>query len=222
MLNFKSTVVILTALLATVSSAYAGPIQTIAFSGLLGYGWDGSAQFGAVGDLGGAAYSISLAFDTSLLKNDTCGAAANNSCNWTFGATGITETVTIKGVTKSYTSGGQIQFCACSNDAIYFNTSGSGPGFSGSFVDTNKLFSNHSNVNNPNLLLDFTNVALTSGDFGSYSLGPNGNTSFGLTPQSLSASRASATVPEPITSALFGVGLAGIYTLRRRKKAKTP
>jgi hypothetical protein len=220
MINLKSLFVALAAMFMTATAASAGPIQTITFSGNLGYGWDGAAQFGAVGDLGGAAYSITLSFDTSQLKNDSCGVASNNSCNWNFGASGITETVTIKGITKAYTAAGQIQFCACSADAIYLSTSGSGAGFSGSFVDSNKLFSNHANVNNPNLLLDFTNVALTSGDFGSYNLGPGGSTSFGLTPRTLSAARAAAAVPEPITLSLFGAGFAGAVAMRRRRARK--
>jgi len=193
-------------LAAMATAAQAGPIQTISFSGTTAFGFDGSAQFGVSGrSLANKAYNISISYDPATLTNDTCGASSNNSCQWNF--TNVTETVTINSITKSYAlTSGTIQFCACGNDSVFISASSGGMQFGLNFTDSNLLFANQVNVNNPMLLLDLANLPVTNANFQTSGLG--GNTSFGLVPTAITTNLAAATaVPEPLTLSLFGTGL---------------
>jgi hypothetical protein len=212
--------------LGAIASASATPLQTITMTGTTGYGYDGSGQFGSSGgDLGNKSYTLVISYDPTALKNDTCGAAANTSCTWNFGASGITETLTINAITKSYTlTSGTIQFCACSSDQVYINAQLGGTQFGLNFSDTNKLFSSHTNVNLATLLLNVTSLPVTSTNFQTSGLGGNasgngGQTSLGFNPTAITTNFSTgAAVPEPFTLSIFGAGLVGAAAMRRRKK----
>jgi hypothetical protein len=131
------------------------------------YGYDGSGQFGVSGtSLANKTYNVTISYDPTALMNDTCGVSANNSCQWNFGGTGVSETTTINSIIKTYAlTSGTIQFCACGNDSVYIAASSGGLQFGLNFSDTNLLFSNQLNANNPKLMLDFTNLSVTNANF---------------------------------------------------------
>jgi hypothetical protein len=214
------------ALLLTATGAEATPVlETITFTGTVASGWDGSAQFGPVGSIAGAPYSITLAFDPAALSADTCGSASNNSCNWNFGA-GTTEAITINGVTKTYAAtSGTIQYCACGGDSIYIQAHGAGGlYFGGSFQDSTTLFKSQANVNNPLLLVDVAKAALINGQFQSSGLG--GNTSFNVAVNAITdhygSAVAAARVPEAPSLAflLAGAMMLGMFATGRRNAAR--
>lgn len=209
--------------LLSVSNAQATPvIQTFTLSGtgIIG-GYDGGHQFGAGYSFPNSlAYSVTLAFDASALTGDTCNTASSNSCNWNFGAGGISETVTINGITHTYTAAsGGIQYCVnCGGNFVNIFTTGPGAQFSGNFTDaTKQLFSSTTDANDIFLPNDVTNIAIT-GTFQS-NIGPGGLTSFVIAPTRLTADPADAAsaVPEPMTLSLFGATLFGAVAMQRRK-----
>ncbi len=173
-------------------------------------------------------------FDPTALTGDTCGASPNNSCNWNFGPSGLTEVVTIDGISKTFVGlGGGIQYCSCGGfDQIHLNTSNVQIG--ADFVLAAPIFKNQLatifpvNVNDPLILVDFNSIAVLAADFGTSGLGPIQNVSLGLNLLVLSASYApngtgpgnTTHVPEPSSIALFGAGLAslGLLAMARRKK----
>jgi hypothetical protein len=199
-----------------VAPAEATPIQTLSWSGTLGYGTDaGSPLFGttAWAGLGGAAYSVTLSYDPTTLLNDTCGSSTSiNYCNWTLGS--ATESITVNGITRTFTAtsgnigigvgGGQINF-----------TMGGVPQF-GLNVTGGNLFAGLTNANFTTY--SFTNLAVN----GSFQASNLNGASLGGQISSLSATSDGGTtpVPEPLTLSLFGAGLIGIgLLLWRRKKS---
>jgi hypothetical protein len=214
-----------TALLFSAANAEATPISLTFTGQISAYGmYDGSQQFGPNsygGNLNPLNYSIAISYDPATLTADSCPTGSvNNSCQWNFGASGVSEAITINGITKTYTAtSGNIQFCACTTDAIYITASSNGVEFGGSFVDSTSLFSSQTNENAPNLLVAFSDVSLSSANFQS-STSVGGNLSFSTTPKFLSDSLPATPVPEPFTLSIFGAGLAGAAALRRRKKSQ--
>ena len=209
-------------LIFTTIAAQATPTETLTWSGTVGYGSNGSpAQFAGAGGngvgLAGDAFTIQLIYDPATLTGDTC-SGPNTYCNWVFGASGITEKITVKGSTETYTSpgpGGSLGIGVSSDGAINLSIGGT-PQFGLNISGTTPLFGSNANIE------DF-NIASTSvtGSFGSSGLtggaqvGGNGPFTFNAV-----YSSGATSVPEPISVSLFGAGLAGMAAIRRRKKAK--
>ena len=167
-------------------------------------------------------YTVALSFDPTALTGDTCGSSTSiNYCNWVFGASGVTEVVTVNGHAKTYTSagpGGSLGI-GVSSDAINLSIGGV-PQFGLYITDGSSLFASTSNANNPEF--NFSNISV-SGNFGDSNLGGSSGASLGGSVTKLSASFTSGgsdpvRVPEPVTVSLFGAGLAGVAAIRRRKK----
>lgn len=215
-LMFKSILGAAAALFLSVACAHATPVQTLSFSGVLGYGYESSGVFAAPNSqLAGKAYTVSLTFDPGALTGDTCGTAANNSCNWNFGAGGLTETVTINGVTKTYTAtSGQIQYGINGGDTINITANGpNGLYIGGQFTNSSKtLFKSQTNANDPLLLVDIANLAV-SGQFQSSGLGPDHNTGFGANLTLLNAAYASGLVQSPSPTPVKAPEAASIFFL---------
>jgi hypothetical protein len=226
--RFAAAIAIACAAFGAATAANATPLETISWSGTLGYGTDGNpAQFGGANyaQLGGLSYSISLSYDPSALTNDSCGSSTSiNYCNWVFGASGITEVIVVNGHAPiSYTSsgpGGTLGI-GVSNDQINISIGGI-PQFGLNISNGGTaLFASITNANNPTFA--FTNVSV-NGSFNDSNLGGAGGASLGGNISKLSATYSSGVttdpvaVPEPLTVSLFGAGLAGAVGMRRRKK----
>jgi hypothetical protein len=221
----KFSRIILTAAMAAASlTVFAGAasatpaIETLTWSGNLGYGTDGNpAQFGGsnYASLAGDAFSIALSWDPTA-ATDGCGGGANNYCSFVLGPLGATEVITVNGITHSYTAtGGNYGLGAGSNDQISF-TDNTGAQFQLTVNDGTGFFGV---TNNANIIgFNFTNVAV-SGSFGSSGLGGT-SASIGGSVSHLTATYTPATtkVPEPATVALFGAGLMGLALRLRRRK----
>ena len=205
--------------IAGIGSAHATALQSLQFSGILQYGYDGSGLFGGSNAaLDGQTYSITFTYDaaafTQSYASDSCGALPGTSCYFSFTAANApTEIVTINGHTQTFVgNAGGIGFTAGAHDDININVQGpNGLSFSGDFKDGTSFFANQSNVNNPNLT-SFTNIALSSGTWNS----SVGSTSFGANPMQLTANPG-AVVPEPMSLGLVGIGVVGLAAVRRRK-----
>ncbi len=182
-------------------------------------------HFGIAYNFSPLPFSITLTYDPSTFSGDTCGVAAGTSCTWNVSA--LTEQITINSHVKTYTAPGTITYCvsaSCGGDTISFSALAPSLVFGGTLKDTNLLFSSQTNVNNPNLLVAFSNVALT-GSNSSSAISTDGSLFLNVTPAILGSSGgvsdpapAAVAVPEPVTLSLFGAGLAGAAALRRRKK----
>jgi hypothetical protein len=204
-------------LFLSVAAANASPIQNITFTGNLSSGQDNSKMFGLGTNIAGDAYSITLSYNPSAFTGDSCGSATTaNFCTFTLGAGGLTEAITINSITQTFTAAtGTIAFGTGGGDTIQVQGS-NGVTFSAGLTDSTSLFSSQSDVNNPELLLNVTNLALSSGSFNTSNGGP---LSIGGSPSRITTSLVTS-VPEPITLSLFGAGLAGAAAIRRRRKTK--
>jgi PEP-CTERM motif len=227
----KSMLLAVAASLAlSVTAAQAIPTETLTLSGNITSGIDTSGLFGVVGHVFTSLdpYSIQLVYDPTALTNDSCSGPSNN-CTWNFGATGLTEIITIAGITKSFlASSGTINYCSCGgSDQIHINTSSLLIG--ANFFTLAPIFKNQiatlipANVNNPLALLDFTNLPLLGASLTTSNLGPLQNFNLAVTPFQLSAVYSPGTpvrVPEPASIAMLGAGLASmsLFAVARRRK----
>jgi PEP-CTERM motif len=220
---FVGAAIAVAGLIFVTTAAQATPTETLTWSGTLGYGSNGTpAQFAGAGAAGasltGDAFTIELIYDPATLTSDSCGVSSNTDCSFVFGASGVTEEITVKGSEKTYTSAGPGGSLGVNVSPDGFNLSiGGTPQFGFNITGTFAGFGSNANIE------DF-NIASTSvtGNFGDSGLTGGAQVGNGSGTYTFSAAYSSGvtSVPEPISVSLFGAGLAGMAAIRRRKKAK--
>jgi hypothetical protein len=201
---------------SSATAASASPIETLTFSGTLGYGTDsgGTPQFGSVknASLTGDVFTIALSYNPTSLTGDSCGVSTTvTNCNWSVPS--ASESITVNGITHTYTGTGGNIGIGVNSDQINFSIGGT-PQFGLNVSDGSSLFASTTNGNFTTY--NFSNVAVT-GNFGSSGLS---GASLGGSLTTLSASFTNTSVPEPFTLSLFGAGLAGAAAFRRRREKK--
>jgi hypothetical protein len=209
--------------------AHATPTWTLTTTGTIGSGTDTSGVFGtANADLTGLNYTktTTVSVDPAQYPNEQIGSDSHN-LNGNGGVPAFTTTVTVNGTTVSFnvtnpsyqehalTNG--YSATTNSNDDIYSDAEGSD--FSGNNIYTfSELYSDSVDfLPSFDFRQDLT-VPVTDGItyFDYFELSGTGAVNFFGDVSTLTLAGGETDVPEPVSIALFGLGLAGMAVLRRR------
>lgn len=213
---------------ATLLSPAQATIVTTTSTGVISSGQDDLSLFGAAGgDLTGLRFQMRISVDIDTNRRDTNPGSAYDdsfgSAPIAFSATigNVTYTNTFNGWNDQYVSNGLSQQNGnYPFDEIYGYGNGGNDDPTVSFNATHYIRSNSAALEGLTMnLLDDLTYHFATGDTGyarfTYS-NSLGTTTFSATPDFISLNDG-ASVPEPATLGIFGLGLAGLAASRRKR-----